>query len=104
MSLTLADFNKIIVAEEYFEFFQLDYDPKVVNVNRLHILKKFSEYIAEINANNPELSETEKLEMYREALTQAYEVFLSQTPLETKLFKVFHQKPNNVVMLTDINT
>ncbi len=104
MDLALAGFDRIVAAEEYFEFFQLPYEQSIVNVNRLHILKKFSQYITEINENNPDLSESEKLEKYREALKKAYEVFLTQTPLETKLFKVFTQKPNNVVMLTDIKT
>lgn len=103
MTLTLAEFNQLKDAEEYFEFFQLAYDPKVVNVNRLHILKQFSQYLREIDANAADLNEAEKLQQYQAALVQAYEVFLTSTSLETKLFKVFHEKPQNVVLLTDIN-
>lgn len=104
MSFTLDDFNKITDAEEYFEFFQLPYDRNFVNVNRLHILKKFSQFIDEINTNYPALGEDEKLQKYRDALIQAYEVFLSKTPLETKLFKVFDRKPQNVVMLSELQS
>lgn len=103
MTLTLAEFDRLKDAEEYFEFFQLAYDPKVVNVNRLHILKQFSQYIREIDAEAADLSEAEKLQQYQAALVKAYEVFLTSNSLETKLFKVFHEKPQNVVMLTDIN-
>jgi nitrogenase-stabilizing/protective protein len=104
MSFTLDNFNKITDAEEYFEFFQLAYDRNFVNVNRLHILKKFSQFIDEINASSADLSEEEKLNKYRDALIQAYEVFLSKSPLETKLFKVFNEKPKGIVMLSDIQS
>jgi nitrogenase-stabilizing/protective protein len=102
MSKTLVDFQKLNDAEQFFEFFELPYDAKVVNVNRLHILQKFSQAIAQIEATTPDLSEAEKLEQYQTALEQAYAVFLSSNSLEQKLFKVFNQKPQNLVLLTDI--
>lgn len=103
MTLTLIDFNRLTTAEDYLEYFKIDYDPSFVNINRLHILKKFSELIREVDKQFSELTETEKLEKYREALQQAYEVFLTSSPLETKLFKVFQEKPNNIVMLNDLH-
>ncbi|MGI0485149.1 nitrogenase-stabilizing/protective protein NifW [Pantanalinema rosaneae CENA516] len=100
---TLKEFKAITDAEAYFEFFQLEYDPKVVNVNRLHILKKFSQLMADIDAEGTaDRTEVELLNRYQEALVQAYNVFLTTSPLQTKLFKVFNEKPKNVVLLTDI--
>ncbi|MBC1238037.1 nitrogenase-stabilizing/protective protein NifW [Nostoc sp. 2RC] len=104
MKFDVERFNQLVNAEEYFEFFQLSYDPEVVHVNRLHILKLFSQSIREIDAHNSKLSQAEKLDLYSTALKKAYEVFLSSTPLEQKLFKVFKHKPNNIVMLTEIAT
>ncbi|MFW9263838.1 nitrogenase-stabilizing/protective protein NifW [Nostoc sp. CALU 546] len=104
MKWDINRFNQLVDTEEYFEFFQLPYDPQVVHVNRLHILKLFSQNIHEIDANNPEVNQAEKLDFYCTALKEAYEVFLSSTSLEQKLFKVFKQKPNNIVMLTEIST
>ncbi len=104
MSGDLEKFNKLVNAEDYFDFFQLPYDQKIVNVNRLHILQKFSGYIKEIDKNNSELNESERLGKYREALENAYQVFIESTPHEQKLFKVFHQKPKNVVKLTEIDS
>jgi nitrogenase-stabilizing/protective protein len=104
MSLNLEDFRKIVNAEDYFEFFQLPYDAKIVNVNRLHILKKFSQLMQEIDENNPNISSEEKLTQYRLALENSYQVFLESTAQEEKLFKVFNQKPKNVVMLTEITS
>lgn len=99
---TLKEFKAITDAEAYFEFFELEYDAKVVNVNRLHILKKFSQLMADIDAEAENLTEVELLNRYQEALVQSYNVFLTTSPLQTKLFKVFNEKPKNVVLLTDI--
>jgi len=97
LSKTLTQFNQLHDAEDYFEFFGLSYDPQVVNINRLHILRKFSQLMAKVDQG---LSDAEKLDTYREALQSAYAVFLSSSSVEEKLFKVFQQKPKNVVMLS----
>lgn len=97
-------FKQITRAEDYFDFFQIPFDQKVVNVNRLHILKKFSQLIKEIDDSYTDLSEEDRLSKYREALEKAYQVFLSSTPQEQKLFKVFNEKPKNVVKLTEITS
>ncbi len=101
---TLEQFKKITDAEQYFQFFELEYDQHFVNVNRLHILKKFSLLIEAIDETFTELDEQEKLSKYGEALAEAYELFKSKTSLDTKLFKVFQEKPKNVVLLEDIET
>ena len=91
-------------AEQYFEFFELDYDAQVVNINRLHILKKFSQSLEEIDNKFVEAAEAEKLSFYREALETSYATLQTSNAIEQKLFKVFHQKPQNIVMLSDIGT
>jgi nitrogenase-stabilizing/protective protein len=98
----LAAFQQIVDAEDYFQFFDIPYDQHFVNVNRLHILKQFSLLVREIDRVFPELSEEERLNKYGEALAEAYRVFLTASPLETKLFKVFQDKPKNVVLIKDI--
>jgi nitrogenase-stabilizing/protective protein len=102
MSNTLAEFNQLVDAEQYFEFFGLPYDPQIVNVNRLHILRKFSNLMREKAPDLAGLSEADTLKQYRLAFQQAYEVFLSSNSLEQKLFKVFNQKPHNVVLLSEL--
>ncbi|MBR8835513.1 MAG: nitrogenase-stabilizing/protective protein NifW [Stigonema ocellatum SAG 48.90 = DSM 106950] len=104
MSCDVEQFNRLVDAEEYFEFFQMPYDQQIVNVNRLHILKKFSQFIKEIDDNSTDLSSSNRLSKYREALEKAYQVFLDSTPQEQKLFKVFNEKPKNVVTLTEITS
>ncbi len=101
MIKTLTTFNGLTTAEQYFEFFALPYDPAIVNVNRLHILQKFSQSMRAIN-QTPDLTEAETLQQYRDALQNAYEVFLTSSGVEQKLFKVFQQPPSNVVKVSDI--
>ena len=99
---TLSAFKNLTDAEDYLQFFDIEYDRDFVNVNRLHILKQFSLLINEVDAAFPDVSETEKLEKYQLALEEAYQVFLTSSPLETKLFKVFQSKPKNFVSLEEL--
>ena len=99
---TLANFKQLIDAEDYLQFFDIEYDRDFVNINRLHILKQFSLLIQEVDKIFPDVSEAEKLEKYQLALDEAYEVFLTSSPLETKLFKVFQSKPKNFVSLDEL--
>ncbi|MDX2213948.1 MAG: nitrogenase-stabilizing/protective protein NifW [Oculatellaceae cyanobacterium bins.114] len=104
MANTLTEFSQLTDAEQYFEFFDLSYDRTLVNVNRLHILKHFSNAIKQIDATSSNVSESDRLNLYRTALVQAYELFSVSTGVEQKLFKVFHDQPKNVVLLSQINT
>ncbi len=99
---TLTAFQNLTDAEDYLQFFDIEYDRDFVNINRLHILKKFSVLITEVDAAFPDVDETEKLEKYSMALEEAYQVFLTSSPLETKLFKVFQSKPKNFVSLDEL--
>ncbi|MBD2459885.1 nitrogenase-stabilizing/protective protein NifW [Oscillatoria sp. FACHB-1407] len=104
MANTLTAFHRLTDAEQYFEFFNLPYDRTIVNINRLHILKQFSNAMKQIDTDLPDLTESDRLNLYRTALVQAYELFSVSTGVEQKLFKVFHDKPRNVVLLSQINT
>jgi nitrogenase-stabilizing/protective protein len=104
MSGTLAEFKQLVNAEEYLEFFNLAYDQQFVNVNRLHILQKFATLLKAIDAESSDLSDAEKLERYQAALEQAYNTFTTSSPLDEKLFKVFNDKPQNVVLLSEIGS
>jgi nitrogenase-stabilizing/protective protein len=102
MTRSLAEFNALRDAEDYFAFFGLDYDPQVVNVNRLHILRKFSQAIKAIAAESDNLSEADLLARYQQELVNAYTVFLSSNAVDEKLFKVFQQAQDDVVLLEDV--
>jgi nitrogenase-stabilizing/protective protein len=89
--------RKLVNAEDYFRFFDVAFDPKVVQVNRLHILKKFGQFREVIEKEWPKDGPPEKKrEAYRKALERAYETFLTSTAQEEKLFKVFQQEASGI--------
>ncbi len=85
----LAALRRLARAEEFFQFFGLPFEPRVVDVYRLHILRRFGLEVERIDREAPALDERARLALYREALGRAHDVFLRSTAQEEKLFKVF---------------
>jgi nitrogenase-stabilizing/protective protein len=75
-------------AEEFLDFFAISYEPSVVQVNRLHILQRFHDYISTAGELAPD--EDERRAQYTGLLQQAYQDFLESDALTEKVFKVFH--------------
>ena len=46
MSSIATEMSKLSSAEEFLDFLEVEYQQSVVNVNRLHILKRFNQYLA----------------------------------------------------------
>lgn len=70
---TLEEFETLTDTEEYFDFFDLEYDERLVYVKRFHILKKFGEMIDA--AKSKGLEEKELLDFYQFALISVYKNF-----------------------------
>lgn len=79
---------KLSAAEEFLEFFAIPFEQSVVNVSRLHILKRFYQYLRQERGLG-ELDEGQMFARYRALLTRAYEDFVESTPAQEKVFKVF---------------
>jgi nitrogenase-stabilizing/protective protein len=75
-------------AEEFLDFFQLEYDQAVVNVNRLHILQRFNQYMRQTKSLS-EMEGTLQFEKCRELLAHAYQDFVHSSAVKEKVFKVF---------------
>ncbi|MFT3956401.1 MAG: nitrogenase stabilizing/protective protein NifW [Piscinibacter sp.] len=75
-------------AEDFFAFFAVPFDEAVVRVNRLHILKRFYQYLHK-SEGMAGLNEVDLFKRYRELLAQAYQDFVTSTPAREKVFKVF---------------
>ncbi len=82
------DMEDLSSAEDFLDYFEIEYDPKVVHVNRLHILQRFHDYLAK--QNDMPGDEDERRKIYAGLLLQAYEDFVSSDALTEKVFKVFH--------------
>ena len=84
----LQQLKELSSAEDFLQYFGVPFDQKVVNVSRLHILKRFFQYIRQQNL----LVQSDELELftqYREQLAKAYADFVTSTPAQEKVFKVF---------------
>lgn len=101
--LTLDEaMDELVAAEEFLEYFGIAYESSVVQVNRLHILQRFHDYLAKAG----ELSEIEAARrvVYATLLQQAYQDFVKSDALTEKVFKVFHmhEPKTHFVPLTSI--
>ena len=75
-------------AEDFFVFFGLPFDVRIVQVNRLHILKRFYQYLHTTQLPAAD-DEVEQFRHYRGLLAHAYQDFVKSTPAAEKVFKVF---------------
>lgn len=87
MSTMIQKLTQFSAAEEFLEFFGIPYEQPVVNVYRLHILKRFYQYLRQENLG--ELDEVAMFKQYRALLMRAYEDFVHSTAAKEKVFKVF---------------
>jgi nitrogenase-stabilizing/protective protein len=101
MSDFLAGLTRLSSAEDFFGYLQVAYDEHVVAVNRLHILKRFHDYMAHI-AGFDLMDDEAKRTVYRDALARAYEDFFVSTPLQEKVFPVFQRGKPGFVALSAI--
>ncbi|MES9861689.1 MAG: nitrogenase-stabilizing/protective protein NifW [Candidatus Thiodiazotropha sp. LLP2] len=82
------DMDELSSAEDFLEYFDINFEPSVVHVNRLHILQRFHDYLDGID-QMPE-SDEEKYALYAGMLKSAYSDFLESDAVTEKVFKVFH--------------
>ncbi len=91
----LDAFRRAGTAEEYFASLGITYDPRVLTVSRLHILRHFGAQAAQIDQEHAEgagagcgAGTETVLAAYRRALQSSYDAFTSAGALDHRLFKV----------------
>jgi nitrogenase-stabilizing/protective protein len=86
----LQDLGQLSSAEDFFNYLGLPFEPSVVHVSRLHILRRMGQYLkgSEIDGAFEGLSEEQIKTLCREHLDQAYQDFVASTPIQERLFKV----------------
>jgi len=76
-------------AEEFFATLDVEYDPQVLRVARLHILKRMGEYLSGDSLEG--LGEAEAEAACRAHLQRAYADFAASSPLKERVFKVLKE-------------
>ena len=77
------DLTEMTSAEDFLDYFKITFDLKVVEVNRLHILKRFHDYLQQTNA----VDQAD----YARCLRRAYQDFVDSDARTERVFKVFHR-------------
>ncbi len=91
------DMEELQSAEDFLEYFSIDFEQKVVHVNRLHILQRFHNYISQIE-NMPE-TDAAMYTLYATLLKTAYQDFVQSDAITEKVFKVFKMhEPQQVLV------
>ena|SRR5271166_152143 len=85
----LSDLEKLSAAEDFFTYLKVDYDPALVQVSRLHILKRMGKYLAGKDFSGA--SEETIFAEARTTLAQAYADFTASTPIDERVFKVLQE-------------
>lgn len=84
MTTLQQELAEMTSAEDFLDYFEVAFDLKVVEVNRLHILQRFHDYLQQTNA-------VDRAD-YAQCLQRAYEDFVYSDALTEKVFKVFHRQ------------
>ena len=100
----IDEIEDLDTAEDFLQYFQLDYDQNIVHVNRLHILQRFHDYLNKGAERMPEDEESQR-QVYKTLLARAYQDFVESDALHEKVFKVFKTaEPQSIfIPLSDIS-
>ncbi|MBK5970339.1 MULTISPECIES: nitrogenase-stabilizing/protective protein NifW [Thiorhodovibrio] len=85
----LDDLDELESAEDFLDYFGIAYDAAVVQVNRLHILQRFHDYLAEVETMPTQAQA--RFDLHRDLLQGAYRDFVRSDAQTEKVFKVFKQ-------------
>lgn len=104
--LTLAEeMEELSSAEDFLDFFEINYEQKVVFVNRLHIMQRFHDYLKDAEDSMPtEDNYGATKEIYKKLLERAYQDFVQSDAVTEKVFKVFkmHEPQTTFVPLDQV--
>lgn len=84
------DLDELSSAEDFLEYFGVEFDPAVVHVNRLHILQRFHDYID--GAGDLPGDDAVRRELYAGLLNSAYSDFVNSDARTEKVFRVFRMQ------------
>lgn len=85
----LQKLKRLSSAEDFFNGLGIAYDPAVLRVARLHILKRTGEYLGGDDLDG--LPDRVVIARCRSYLERAYQDFVASSPMEQRVFKVLKE-------------
>jgi nitrogenase-stabilizing/protective protein len=86
----LEELRRLSAAEEFFVLLDVPFEASVVQVARLHILRRMGQYLkgSEIDGVFDGLGDPEVRALCRAHLERAYQDFVRSSPIQERIFKV----------------
>ena len=75
-------------AEDFLDYFDVEYDQRIVHVNRLHILQRFHDYLNQAGDMIPS-DEEQCRKVYTALLENAYQDFVNSDAKTEKVLKIY---------------
>ena len=94
------DMEDLVSAEDFLEYFDVEYEPSVVHVNRLHILQRYHDYLS--RTSDLPAEDQQRRELHAQLLGRAYNDFVTSDALTEKVFRVFRMHEPASVPLSDL--
>ena len=101
----MDEIEELSSAEDFLDYFSIEYQPEIVFVNRLHIMQRYHDYLAQAADSLPSEDNQEALRtVYRTLLERAYQDFVNSDAVTEKVFKVFkmHEPQSTFVPLDQV--
>ncbi|MCY0965644.1 nitrogenase-stabilizing/protective protein NifW [Parathalassolituus penaei] len=106
-SMALEDaLDELESAEDFLDYFGIPFDPRVVQINRLHIMQRYHDYLTKSASSLQQHQEDEPAlrAVYQVLLERAYQDFVDSDALTEKVFKVFrmHEPQTSFVSIDSL--
>lgn len=85
-----SELEELESAEDFLDYFDVEYAPATVHVNRLHILQRFHDYLNDVEEMPADT--TERRALYADLLVGAYQDFVQSDARTEKVFRVFRMR------------
>ena len=82
------DMDELSSAEDFLNYFGIEYDQRIVHVNRLHILQRYHDYLDQAGENMPDTEDAAR-EVYKKLLERAYSDFINSDAKTEKVLKIY---------------
>jgi nitrogenase-stabilizing/protective protein len=93
-----SDLKELSSAEDFLDYFGISYDPRIVQVNRLHILQRFHDYLNDYD-EMPD-ADAPRFALHAQLLKKAYHDFVTSDARTEKVFRVLQPREPQQVSLT----
>jgi len=99
----LEDLEDLSSAEDFLNYFDIEFDQSVVHINRLHIMQRYHDYLTKAETNLSESpSEQATYDIYKLLLSNAYQDFVTSDAKTEKVLKVYKmQEPQTTFVSVD---